>query len=429
MSFRSVCMDALSHTRTAGRFCRMPILAAVMFLILFNPAVVRAATQTHTNSPQQFQAPVNSPILPAPIDLEDLWPDLTLNPRSPSIVPAGFTPLYDGADWREYQKQFTDIADGLPEATASQRAEVAGQILTASEHAHDLGLARLLAIRAFALTYQSGIGSPVAQQSLRRYLELVVDPNDPVQVAPIWTMSHLLAYLRATPAPERQQYAVLAERANVQLTMDLLAMGQLDAANRVVRMLVIHEIKAVRENSQLMSQMGIARTLVAQTNQMIAQLDVEYAKMWQGDAQAGVPIYLYSSYIGVWPQMRAAILRRWPTGPAAILDDAIQGSAVNSDDRYKAGQLLSQAAEMLPAGILRDRTMYQAMEKYNAFLNDPATQNDRIKRTLAQLAVQQLFQEGARPQPVLNPLKGLLGPNVLTQSTAASGTAGHSAPR
>jgi hypothetical protein len=403
------------------------LFATAIFIIAHASSPCAAAQNYSKPSSIQFQAPANSPLLPAPIVAEDLWPDLSPDPQLPSIAPTGFTPLYSVQDWQEYLKQFAGPNTGPSVADENSAIALAGKMLTASQNATSIGLARLLAIRAFALTYQSSIGSPVAQQALARYMQLVINPNDPVQTAPLWTMSHLLAYLRATPVPARQQYAMLAERADVQLTMDLLVNGQLDAAGQVVRMLVIHETRAVRANTQLMAQMDMARTLVTQTDQMISDLDVDYAKMFQGDADASEPIYLYTRFVRDIPELRSAILQRWPTGAMAILDDALEGSGANIEDRYNAAQFLSQAAAKLPEGVLRDRTMYAALENYRAYLSDPSTQSERIKRTLAHLAIEQFHQQGARPQPVVTVLQGLIGPPAASQTVAPSKNSSHQA--
>ena len=421
-------MDALPGSYVVARISGTLIFAMVALIACLYPGYFVTASEEATNSSRQATVSLNSPLLPPQLTLEEFLPDLSLNPQFPSIVPEDFTALYTAADWQDYQKQFGNVTSGLVSASADERAAVAEQLLTASVQAGSIGLGRLLAIRTFALTYDSSFSSPLAQQSLERYMQLVIDVNNPVQIAPIWTMSHLLASVHATPLQNRQQYAVLAERANVQLTIDFLNAGQLDAANRVVSMLGIHETRAVRANAPLMAEMDIARTLVVQTRQMIEYLDLEYVKVQQGNPDASVPVYLYARFIRDWPQMRSAIMRLWPTGMAAVLDDALEAGTVNTDDAYLAGKLLKEAATTLPAGILRDRTMYAALTNYRVFMNDPATQNERINRTLAHVAVQQLYQQGARPQPVVNTLVGLIGPVSTGQPEATQRTASAQRP-
>ncbi len=355
----------------------------------------------------------DNPLLPPAIPVSDLWPDLSLNQSVPSIAPGRFPPLYSADDWRLYEKRLAPQILTAMRHRVSDKIVLADTLLDQASKTRRRGLARLLDIKAFALTYQSRLGSPVAQRALKHYMTLV-SPHNIVELGPIWTMAQLLAYLGATPPQDREHFAALAERADVQLTMALLRDAQVAAAARTVRLLVIEETIPVRHNPVLMGQISNTRALTSQSVTMMDYLDGQYHKLIAGDAAAATPIYLYALVIQNEPLVRRQIIQRWPTGVPAQIQKDMDSAPYNPHADYDVAKLLQQAGSDLPWGILHDRTLYAALLHFRAFLNNPKTRYDRISRTLAKIAVEHLIEQGARPQPDIAPLTPLLGPAPAT---------------
>ncbi len=351
----------------------------------------------------------DNPLLPPAIAVSDLWPDLTLNQSVPSIAPGRFKPLYSARDWRHYEQTYAPRILSAMRHRVLDKISVANSLLRAAKKTRHRGLARLLDIKAFALTFQSRAGSPVAQRALAHYMTLVA-PHNIVELGPIWTMSQLLAYLGATPPQDREHFAALAERADVQLTMQLLRDAQVAAAARTVRLLVIEETLPVRRNPVLIGQIGNIRALTSQTVTMMDYLDQQYHQLLKGDAAAATPIYLYALVIQNEPLVRLQIVRRWPKSVPAQIQSLLAAAPVNSHADYAVAKLLHDAGSALPWGILRDRTLYASLRHYHRFLNNPKTKWDRISRTLAKIAVEHLIEQGARPHPDMAPLTPFLGP-------------------
>ena len=351
----------------------------------------------------------NNPLLPPAIAVSDLWPDLTLNETVPSIAPGRFKPLYSTSDWRRYEKTYAPQILSAMRHRVLDKIAAANALLSAAKKTRHPGLARLLDIKAFALTYQSRIGSPVAQRGLAAYMTRVA-PDNIVELGPIWTMSQLLAYLGATPPQDREHFAALAERADVQLTLQLLRDAQVAAAARTVRLLVIEETLAVRRNPVLIGQISNTRALTSQSVTMMDYLDQQYHQLLQGNIAAATPIYLYALVIQNEPLVRQQIVHRWPKSVPAQIQSLLASAPVNHHADFAVAKLLHDAGSALPWGILRDRTLYDSLRHYHRFLNNPKTKWDRISRTLAKIAVEHLIEQGARPHPGMAPLTPFLGP-------------------
>jgi hypothetical protein len=71
----------------------------------------------------------------------------------------------------------------------------------------------------------------------------------------------------------------------------------------------------------------------------------------------------------------------------------------------------------MPEGVLRSRTMYASLERYRAFLKSPETQRERVKRTLAVIAIEAEVSEGARKQIEIRPFEDPK-PEVTTRRPA-----------
>ncbi len=345
-------------------------------------------------------------LLPPPLRLAGLWPDLSLSPGKPATAPPDCQPVYHLRTWRRFRREFGAAAAAVIFQSPADRIALARKMLNRARATHDRGYRRLLCIRAFALAFRWWNGAAPAQRALTLYLQNS-NLKDPAQVAPIWTMCNDAAYLRTMPPADRDRYDKLAEAANTQLVLELLSAGQLAAARRVVRLLVIHETLGVRADPPLLSAMGTARILVHQTREMIDFLAARWRRR-RTDPAAAMDIYLYARYVQPLPALRARILRRWPAGPITVLDRTLRTSRTVRDADYQAGRQLARAAQPLPWGILRDRILFAALRHYRAFLVAPATRHDRIRRTLARIAAGQLLEEGARPNPDITPLAAFL---------------------
>ncbi len=367
-------------------------------------------------SPGRGDSLADNPLLPPAIVVSDLWPDLTLNQSVPSIAPGHFSPLYSARDWRRYEKKFAPQILNAIWHREMDKIALATNLLDQAKKMRHHGLARLLDIKAFALTFQSRAGSPVAQRALVQYMTLV-SPHNVVELAPIWTMSQLLAYLAATPPQDREHYAALAERADVQLTMTLLHYGQVAAAARTVRLLVIEETLPVRQNPVLLGQIENTRALTNQSVIMMDYLDKQYHQLLHGNVAAATPIYLYALVIQNEPLVRRQIARRWPNSVPAQIQKLLLSAPVNSHADYDVAKLLHQAGTALPWGILHDRTLFASLQHYRIFLNNPKTKWDRISRTLAKIAVEHLIGQGARPQWHIAPLTPFLGAAATTPAS------------
>ena len=381
------------------RFFSIGLLCVVLGCRYLEGRVVRAHFHIRDAG---WQA--RNPLLPKRIHLSLLWPDLSLTPQSPVIGPVGWRPVYSQANWRAFRKEFGTRQDNVIRQRLSQRIQLAADLLAAAGTAKNRGLRRLLLLRAFALSFRYHTGIPLARQALASYLGSIHTGNL-VQVAPIWTMANEMAFMHGS-ADQNRRRAILAEAANVRLTMLLLNAGQVEDAARVVRHLVIHETRAVRADHPLISAMGTARVLVSQTRVMMDFLAGEYKSMGS-DAQSAMNVYLYTRFIRPVPNVRQWLENRWPSDAIGRLKSALLNCKTNIHAQFAAGRYLAAAAAPLPPGILRDRVCFAALVHYRAFMNSTETRWDRIDRTLAKIAIQHLIERGARPDPIIAPLETL----------------------
>ncbi len=385
-----------------ARYCRHPALSFViapMLAALWGLGPESAAATFSRRPP---------PLLPPTIVLHDLWPDLSLVQKQPCTATPGMKPLYSMADWRWYQRRYGAQARRVKYEYLSKRLAFAAAMLKQAQREPHRGRARLLCLRVFALCYQSRSGSPLAQAAVSRYMQ-VTKLHSIVQIAPIWQMANLLAYLAATPLVDRRRYDILAEQANVQLTLELLWAGQVRAAYRVVRHLGIHETLTVRADRKLMFEMSVARTIVRQTQRMLHDLDRQYRLMLAGQESAAMEVYLYAAVVSPRPHLRAWILRRWSRSPVGALDRSMVACRRDPSQCYPCARALQAEAQVLPAGILRNRVLFAALTDYLRYLKLPLNRHNRVERTLSRIAVQQVIEQGARPNPNINPLQGLVG--------------------
>ncbi|NNM84501.1 MAG: hypothetical protein HKL96_01915 [Phycisphaerales bacterium] len=373
------------------------------------------------------QHEAGNPVLPPQVSSGDILPALDLVQTLPSIVPQGMTPLYSATDWQAFQQQFGSQAVQARRENVSARAALASKMLAAGRQSSSAGLGRLLCLRAFALCYQSRGSSDVAQQALRQFMRLA-DGDKVLQVAAVWSLSHELAWLAATPLPVRMHMAVLAEKADVQLILMLLARGQLDAAHDMVHWLMIHETREVRANHVLLSQINAARILVVQNTQLADYLSQQYAKIHGGDEHAALAIYAYARFVRNDRALRRAMIAAFVHGEPASLDTMLATAKQSNHKAYRAGKYLQRLGYTFPPGILRHRTLHAAVKLYNICIADKGySEENRVRRTLSRINIQEMRGDGARGNPNIAPLTPLLGA-VAAQTAPSTRSAASARP-
>ena len=361
-------------------------------------------------------------LLPAQWKASSLTPDLDTEQRRPAHVFAGFKPIYSRHDWRHFLAKYGAGEKALLMELDSQRNVFARHLLTRAATTRRNGYARLLALRAFAETFQHTSGSPLAVRALHIYLRHLApaDINNPVRVAPVWTMAHELAWLGATPYTVRSQMAVLAEKANVQLAMDLLHVGQYNAAREIVAQLPILETDRVRRDMQLMSQMDTVRALTRQT---IVEINFVGSQMPHVDqnAQAAMYVLLHAAYVQPQPSLIRQIIRHWPHSVVHEFGVLLLMKHPTPMQQYRRAQFIIAACHgLLGRSILRDRSFYAALNDLIAFRRAKSTKWDRIHRALAKIAIAQLLERFALPTPHVDPLASLVGRPTTTVSASTS---------
>ena len=348
-------------------------------------------------------------LLPPQWQASELWPNLNTVQKHPARQFHGFPAVYSVDDWRHFFHAYGPAQRRLLMELDSQRNSFARQLLTRAARSHHNGYARLLALRAFAETFQHTSGSPLAVKALHLYLRRLSssDIKNPIVAAPVWTMAHELAWLGATPFAIRSKMAVVAEKANVQLAMDLLRAGQYTAAEKVVAMLPIHETNRVRHDAQLMSQMGTLRALTRQSIAEINFVGTQFPLVNQ-NAQAAMYVLLHAAFVQPNTSLIGQVMRHWPHTTVYKLGALLLAKHPTPMQRYQRAQLIISACHGLGRSILRDRSFYAALHDLVAFRRAKSTRWDRVHRALAKITIAHLIERFALPNPNVNPLAALL---------------------
>ncbi|MEI8196782.1 MAG: hypothetical protein WCI73_12860, partial [Phycisphaerae bacterium] len=375
-----------------------------------------------------------NPLLPGQVDLAGFWPDLSAVQKAPSIAPAGFVALYSPADWDLYKDKFGTEAAAIGKLRSSGQLEFARKLIAAAraEPRRD-GLKRLLLARAAAIAYRHREGTPVAAEAIAEY-QKVMDLTVPADIAGLWTLADAMTRYATTPKPDRQKFSNLAAKANIQLTMLLLDAGQIDGALKVIKMINRHEV-AVRNDAHLRPLAGQTKALASQTAEMMQDLGDKWtllAKVVPGGPESGrdagkenaaaLSIYLYARFVKPQPElMNEILMSRGGTGGRTTAAGKAKGAGGSAGGEaggpgrtvehlhkileqaktdplanYAAGEALKQVAEGggLAEGVLKHRVMAAAWQYYRAFYDSPATETQRVKRTLAGIAMQALLVDG-----------------------------------
>jgi hypothetical protein len=398
-------------------FRRGALLAAVLALTATTTLAIPTPTRGRVAAaPVVSAAPVRrvNPLLPAPVDVSGMFPDLAVQARAPGFAPANMAPLYTQAEWDAYKQAFPD-ATGAARTAGS--AELAAKMIAAAEVESRPGLRRLLLIRAIAVSYRNRDGWIYAGRALESYRK-TLEVDQPAQVAALWTVADTLSRCITTPRPQRIECSSLAAKANVQLSLQLLELGQVDAAQTLIRKVTYHE-GWVRSDTRLRGQISAARSYINSTATLMDSLYEQYlAVVEKKDESAAFRLYLFARFVRNSPGMASDLSTRRNAADIQQLSAALAAADRDSAAAYPAAELLRDKGGALPEGILRQRTLYAAMHYYRVFLRDPANEDQRVQRTLAQMQIQAIAADGGRGNPVIRPFD----PPPATQPATAPAT-------
>lgn len=343
-----------------------------------------------------------SRILPAPLALESLYPDLSPVQKLPMMTPAGIEPLYSRTDWEIYREFFGKDADDVGKKKASEQIAFARKLLGAGEkETQRQGLRRLLALRAIALTMRHKDAFPVTVRGVKLFRQSL-DVNSPSHIAGLFTAAQGIWRRSETPRDQRPHYSILSARCSVQLALLLTDLNQLEAAQAAIRQVGMHEI-SLKKEPDLKSDVASVRALVSQSVVMTDYVSERYSAMLAGDTAAAMPVYAYARYAHPDAEMMNQALKYGSQGAVGALNKQLADAQKDPMATFAAGEMLQNIARNVPEGILRHRVLYAALQQYRAFMAADATADERIKRTRARIAIEGVISDGARGKPIITP--------------------------
>lgn len=343
-----------------------------------------------------------SPLLPAPILVESLYPELATIQKLPMMTPAGFDPLYSRTDWEIYREFFGKEADELSRKKASEQVTFARTILAAAEkETQRQGLRRLLALRAIALTVRHKEAYAVTVRGLKLFRESI-DVNIPSHAAGLYAVAEGIWRRSETPKEQRPSYSLLAARSSVQLALLLVEANQLEAAQAAMRQVGRHEI-TLKKDPNLKETVAGVRALVSQSIMMMEYVGEQYKSMQAGDASAAMTVYLFARFANPDTNLMNEALRRGSQGAVSSLHQRLAEADKDARACYAAGETLQTIGSNLPEGVLKHRVLYAALQQFRAYMAADETKDERIKRTRARIAIQAVISDGARGKPVIKP--------------------------
>jgi hypothetical protein len=339
---------------------------------------------------------------------EALMPEMGSVQKGPMAGVAGFEPIYTEGEWAAYRGMFGAEADAIGRKKSSGVAELAGRMIAAGDGEAKRadgrkGLARLLYLRAAAVCYRNRDGFPTANRAVEGYRG-VMDIHQPLQVAGLWAMTNVMSKMAVTPKPERIRYSGIAARANMQLALLLLDADQIEAAEGMIRQIGYHE-GWLKGQGQVRAQIAAVRAQVKQTAGLLEQLGELYGPAVKGDDSALMQIYLYGRYVKGKPELVADLPGRKPGSPMAQLAGAIGAAEKDPAAAFTAAEMLKGVASTMPDGVLKQRTLWAALGYYKAYVKDPATERERVKRTLARMSIEAVIGDGARAAHAVKPME------------------------
>lgn len=386
----------------------------------------RAATHPAPPPPPSAGVKTN-PLLPPQIPVEGFYGDLSLVAKLPQIAPQGFEPLYAGADWQAFRDHFGAQADGVSRLKSSGQAAFAGELIkaakvamlrpaattapasasapataTAPGAAVSTGYSRLLLLRAAAIGYRNKDGYPVADQAVTEYLASM-DKKSAAQVGALWSIANVMARTSVTPKDDRIRYDGIAAKANMQLALILLQADQIQAADAITHQVAYHE-GWLKNDPDTRAKIAQVRARVKQTGGMMDYLATQYDPAIHNDPKALLAVYLYGRYVKGKPEIVSDLPGRVPGSALAQL--AGQLDAAERGDfsaAFNAAEALRQDAASIPDAVIRERTLYGALQLYDVFLDAKQTEHDRVHRTLAQIAREGVVADGAKKGVAIDP--------------------------
>ena len=346
-----------------------------------------------------------NPLLPKALDVSGLFVELANQQKTAALAPAGFEPVYSKEDWAAYSAQFGADADDLIRKRSSGYLELAGKMVTAAQAAPEKsGLRRLLCLRAAALSFRNAGGWAHAGKALTLYQD-AMDINVPSHLGGLWSMADTLSRYATTPKPERIKCSAIAAKANMQLSLQLLDIGQLEAAQALTKKCTYHE-GYLRSDAHLKAEIVQVRGLVNSTTTMMDYLQEQYtAVIRRGDEAAAMRLYLYARFVRPTPEIVRELDARQSAAAIQNLSAILTAADRDPVMAYTAAETLRNTGTDLPEGIIRQRTLYASLRYYRAFIRSPQTENERVKRTLAQMAIQAVAGDGARGAPTIKPFE------------------------
>lgn len=365
----------------------------------------RGGTSGRTATPTlPTPAPKTHPFLPPPIVIDNFFADLSLSPKAPGVVPAGYEPLCTAAEWQAFRDKYGTEMDGLTKLKTSGQIAVAEKLIAAATSPEGIllpmGERRLLLVRAAAIAYRSKEGFPTADKAVTAYVPLM-DKKSPAQVGALWSVANIMSRTSVTPKPDRIRYDGIAAKANMQLALLMLQADQIEAAQAITKQVAYHEgwLKSDPATRALITQV---RSEVRQTAAMMEYLVTQYQPAIHNDVTALTTVYLYGRYVKNNLAIVADLPGRVPESHLAQLAASLDAASSATGGRGNMNALFTAAENlrMLAAGVtdgrIRSRTLYAAMQLYDAFLASPLTERSRVERTLARIAREGVVSDGAR---------------------------------
>ncbi|HVT83368.1 MAG TPA: hypothetical protein VHM90_22195 [Phycisphaerae bacterium] len=356
----------------------------------------------HPASPSAPALVRTNPLLPPAIGLDGFYADTSLIAKLPAMAPLGFEPLYTSQDWVSFRERFGAEADAITHLRSSGQIAFAEKLIEGANPAASPGLRRLLLTRAAAIAYRSKEGFPTADKAVQGYFA-ILDRKSPAQVGALWTLANTMARTSVTPKPDRIRYDGVAARANMQLALLLLDADQIDAAQAMIKQVAYHE-GWLKGDAYTRGQIAQVRSLVKQQAGMMEYLATQYQPAIHNDVAALTAVYLYGRYVKQNIALVADLPGRVPESSLALLAQKLDGAAHgNMDATFAAAESLRVTAAAIPDAHIRSRTLYAAMQLYDAYMASPSTEKNRIQRTLARINREAVVSDGARRGNPIDP--------------------------
>jgi hypothetical protein len=374
------------------------------------PPVARNAVSRSTHTPPSpiviAPAAAANPLLPKQVDMTALFPPMLPTQNDPVLAPNGITPLYTKEDWTAYTKIVTQESASSGQRRITAGNELAARLIAAAEVETHPGVRRLLLVRAVAMTYRNRDGWNQAGKALASF-QRTMDYNNAAQLAALWTMTDTLSKYSTTPKAQRIECSAIAAKANIQLSLMMLDWGQLDAAQLLIKKATYHE-GWLKNDARIRAQIAAARGTINSTASMMEYLRGQYdAVVKNRDEHAAYQLFLYARFARYSPGIVADLQTRRSAREIQSLSQMLAEADAGKNPlaAFTAADTLRQSASNLPEGMLRHRVMYAAMHYYRLFMRDPATETERVKRTLAQIQIQNLAADGARGPTNIRPFE------------------------